>query len=142
MTLPFCTHAACISWSSQSPPPLRQVQVLQKRLDKALLLRELLGEDMLPTPFATECPSAKSLVVREQNELDVAIATVVDEVHQINIHFAEGLGKDQPESSQGAPSPERCSHTFLHFVIEPGTGSILTSRHSSCHFSSFVVSVP
>ena len=58
-----------------------ELQIPQKRLDEASSFRSLLREDprrLLERPFA------EGVVVREYDELDVAVAAVVNEIHQVD----------------------------------------------------------
>lgn len=69
---------------------LVKTQVLEKRLDEAFLLRQLLRKDARPL-LAGERPCAKSVVVREELELDIAVETIADEIHQVDMNRAESL---------------------------------------------------
>lgn len=67
-----------------------KVQVLKERLDEAFLLCQLLWKDTRPL-LATECPRLQRMVARKELELDIAVVTVADEIHQVDVDLAKSL---------------------------------------------------
>lgn len=67
------------------------MQLLEQRLDKAILLRKRLREDAVAEPLPAECVVAKCIIAREQDDINFAVATVIDEIHEVDIDRAESL---------------------------------------------------
>ena len=70
---------------------VRELQVPEERLNETFLLRQLLRKDARTLSLTAERPLAESLVVREENKFDTRVATVVDEVHKVDVDCVESL---------------------------------------------------
>jgi hypothetical protein len=67
------------------------MQGAEKRLDETFLLRLLLRKDVIAIPLAACGVRVKRLVICEDDEFHSTIATVIDQVDQVNIDFAKSL---------------------------------------------------
>lgn len=67
------------------------MQLLEERLDKAVLLRKRLWEDAVAEPLPAECVVAECIIAREQDDINFAVATVIDEIHEVDVDRAESL---------------------------------------------------
>lgn len=111
-------------------------QRTKKRLDECVLLCERKRIDPRPQCILGQLPNSRKFGDRKP----LRVTTMIEHVVDVDVNFGQCLHASQFMRLMFVAELQQ--HTFLHLVIEGGTGSISQSRHSRCQPSSLFMSVP